>query len=75
MSGLLEEDRWPIILVDKLFSFSHIDGITLGAGEEVDEVGGGASDMGVDRISEVDDRASEGQAAGVYGAGFTAGCG
>ena len=27
----------------------------------------------VDRIGEVGDRASEGQAAGVYGAGFTAG--
>ena len=31
--------------------------------------------QGVDRIGEVGDRASEGQAAGVYGAGFTAGCG
>ena len=39
-----------------VFIRSHIEGITLGAGEEVDEVG---------------DRASEGQAAGVYGAGFT----
>ena len=29
--------------------------------------------MGVDGIGEVGDRASEGQAAGVYGAGFTAG--
>jgi hypothetical protein len=28
--------------------------------------------MGVDRIGEVDDRASEGQAAGMYGTGFTA---
>ena len=28
--------------------------------------------MGVDRIGEVGDRASERQAAGVYGAGFTA---
>ena len=27
--------------------------------------------MAVDRIGEVGDRASEGQAAGVYGAGFT----
>ena len=35
---------------------------------------GGASGMGVDGISEVGDRASEGQAARVYGAGFTAGC-
>ena len=43
------------------------------AGEEVDEVAGGASGMGANRIGEIGDRASEGQAAGVYGAGFTAG--
>ena len=30
---------------------------------------------GVDRIGEVGDRGSEGLAAGVYGAGFTEGCG
>ena len=48
-------------------------GITLGAGKEVDEVAEGASGMNVDRIGEVADRASEGQAAGVYGSGFTAG--
>ena len=48
-SGLLEEDQWPFILVDGLFfSLAHIEGITLGAGEEVDEVAGGAS--GVDGI-------------------------
>ena len=29
--------------------------------------------MGVDRIGEVGDRSNEGQAAGVYGAGFTVG--
>jgi hypothetical protein len=29
--------------------------------------------MGADRIGEVGDRASEGQAAGVYGSGFTTG--
>ena len=52
------------------FGFTHIEGITQGAGEEVDEVAGGASSMGVDRICEIGDRASEGQAAG---AGFTAG--
>ena len=46
---------------------------TLGAGEKVDEVAGGASGMGVDRIGEVGNRASQGQAAGVYGAGFTVG--
>jgi hypothetical protein len=32
------------------FSLSHKEGITMGAGEEVDEVAGGANDMGVDRI-------------------------
>ena len=56
-----------------ILSLAHIEGITLGAGEEVDEVAGGAGGMGVDGIVEVGDRASEGQAAGVYGAGFTAG--
>ena len=30
--------------------------------------------QGVDRIGEVGDWTSEGQATGVYGAGFTAGC-
>ena len=34
---------------------------------------GGANSMDVDRIGEIGDRASEEQAAGVYGAGFTAG--
>ena len=48
--------------------FYHIEVITLGAGEEVDEVAGGAIGMGVDGIGEVGD-----WAAGVYGAGFTAG--
>ena len=48
-------------------SLAHIEGITLGAGEVVDEVAGGAGGMGVDGIGEVGDRASEGQAAGVYG--------
>ena len=34
-----------------IFSFPHIEGIiTLRAGEEVDEVPGGASGMGVDKI-------------------------
>ena len=54
-------------------SLAHIEGITLGAGEEVDEVAGGGSGMGVDGMGEVGDWASEGQAAGVYGAGFMAG--
>ena len=56
-----------------IFSLTHVEGITLGAGEEVDEVAGGAGGMGVDGIGEVGDRASEGQAAGVYGTGVTAG--
>ena len=56
-----------------VFSVSHIVGITLGAGEKVDEVAGGTSDMGEDRMGELGDRFSEEQAAGVYGAGFTAG--
>jgi hypothetical protein len=38
----------------------------------VDKVVGGASGMGADRIGEFGNRVSEGQAAGVYGAGFTA---
>ena len=33
-------------------SLAHIEGITLGAGEEVDEVAGGASGMGVDGIGD-----------------------
>ena len=46
-----------------VFSLTHIEGITLGTGEEVDEVAGRASGMGMVRIGEVGDRASEGQAA------------
>ena len=42
-----------------IFSLAHIEGITLGAGEEVDEVAGGAGGMGVAGISEVGDWASE----------------
>ena len=53
-----------------ILSLARIEGITLGAAEEVDELAGGASGMGVDGIGEVGDRASEGQATGVYGAGF-----
>ena len=34
-------------------SLAHIEGITLSAGEEVDEVTGGASGMGVEKIDEV----------------------
>ena len=54
-------------------NLTHIEGIILCVGEEVDEVAGGASGMGVDRIGEVGDRASEGQAAGMYEAGYTVG--
>jgi hypothetical protein len=39
-----------------IFSLAYIEGITLGAGEEVDEVAGGASGMGVDGIGEIGDR-------------------
>ena len=53
-----------------IFSLFHIEGITLCAGEEIDEVAGGASGIGVDRIVEVCDRTSEGQAVEVYGADF-----
>ena len=38
---------------ETIFSFTHIDGITLGAGEEVDEVVGGASGMCVNTIIEI----------------------
>ena len=54
-----------------IFIFPHIEGITLDAIDGVDEVAGGASAMDVDRIGEVNDRASERQVAGVYGTGFT----
>ena len=57
-SGLLEEDRWPFILVERLILIWTQ--ITFGADEEVDEVAGGASGKGVDRIGKVGDRASEG---------------
>ena len=71
----MEENRCPFILVNRLPvpSLFHVDGIILGAGEEVDEVAGGAGGMSVDGIGEVGDRTGEGHAAGVYGAGFTAG--
>ena len=56
-----------------IFSFTHTEGIMLGTGEEVDEVVGGACGMGVNGIGEVVDRASKGQAAGVYKTGLTEG--
>ena len=58
LSRLLEEECWPFILLEKLFSFFYIEGITLDAGEED---AGVACGMGVDKIGEVGDRASEGQ--------------
>jgi hypothetical protein len=49
-----------------IFSLAHLEGITLGAGEEEQVawvwIGG-----------DVGDRTSEGQAAGVFGAGFSGG--
>ena len=59
---------------ETVFSPTHIEGITLGADEEVDEVAEGSSGMGVERIGEIGDRASERQVAGMYGTGFTAMC-
>ena len=49
-----------------VFSLSNIEGITLGASEEIDKNAGGARGIGVNRIGEVGDRASEGHVAGVY---------
>ena len=73
LSGLLEEDQWLFVLVDRLLFFSlyHKEGITLGAVEEIDEVAGGASGMGVDRIGKVDDKASEGEPTGVFYSGVS----
>ena len=56
---------------ETIFTLIHIEGITLGAGEEVDKVAGGASGMGVDGIGEIGDRASEGQATGGYRTPYT----
>ena len=57
------------VYIHPIFSFTHIKGNTLGTGEEVEEV---TSGMGVDRIGEIGDRPSEGQAARMYEKGFTA---
>ena len=46
-----------------VFSFPHIEVITLGVGKQVDEVAGRASGVGVDSI--IGDRSSVGQATGV----------
>ena len=45
-----------------IFSLAHIEGMTVGAGEEVDEVAGGAGG-----IDEVGDRVSERQLLGCMG--------
>ena len=50
-----------------IFHFTHKEGITLGAGEKVDDITGGTSDTGMDRIDEVGDKTSKGQAIGIYG--------
>ena len=42
-----------------IFSFIHIEGITLGISEKVDEVAGGAKCISVDRIGEVGGWASK----------------
>ena len=55
-----------------VFSFTHIESVTLDVGEEVNEIAGGASGMGEDRIGD-GDSASEGQATGVYGTDFIVG--
>ena len=36
-----------------VFSFLHIEGITLGSGKEIDEVARGANSMGIDGIGDV----------------------
>ena len=53
-----------------IYSFTYLEGVD--AGEEVDEVTGGASGMVVYRIGEVGGRANKGEVAGVYGIDFTA---
>ena len=45
----------------------------MSADEKIHEITRRESGMGLDEIAEVGDRVSEWQAAGVYGAGFTAG--
>ena len=59
LEGVSRQDSWKRT-GGHSFYCTHIEGITLVAGEEVDEVAGGASGMGVDGIGEVGDRASEG---------------
>ena len=59
-----------------VFGFTYIEAITLNSGEDVDEVAVESSGMGVDRIVEDGDTASEGRAdgrfySGVSGKGMT----
>ena len=56
-----------------IFGFTDIESIILGAGEVLEEFTGGITGMCVDRISEIGDRTSEEQAAGMYTAGITVG--
>ena len=56
-----------------VFSVTYMEGITVGVSEAINGISGGAGDLSVDRIGEVDGRASEGHAAGMYGTAFTAG--
>ena len=58
---LVNTGRGPVAIHSSgqtISSLAHIEGMTLGAGEEVDEIAGGAGGMGVDGIGEVGDRAS-----------------
>lgn len=71
--GLLEEERWPFILADKLFLvFTHIEGIVLEAGEEVNDVARGTNSIGMYRMDKPCDMANNGQAVGMFGTSFTA---
>ena len=63
LEGVSRRDCWRRISGHSsgqtIFSLAHVEEITLGADEEVDEVAGGAGGMGVDGIGEVGDRARE----------------
>ena len=57
---------------ETISNLSHVDGIKLGAGQEIYEVVGRTN--GLNGTDEVSDRAIEGLAAGVSGVGFEVGC-
>ena len=42
-----------------IFSLTHIEGTTVGAGKEVDEVAGRANDIGLDGIDQISKRANQ----------------